>query len=365
VRVYVNDAVERLSGEATQGNQREQEFWHVLMVKRRAAAITIVKLPPFRPLVSNPHVLSVLANFWPRVLDMRRYPVEARLYPTEPGVQVLVQSQRPPGGSPRGEMILVHGLEGSSDAGYMRTMAKTALDAGYAVHRFNIRTCGGTEHLSSTLYHAGLTGDLRHVLSQFYEEGRAPVHLVGYSLGGNQVLKLAGELGEEARPLISSVCAISTPIDLAAGARKLAQRSNRIYEKRFLRRMRKRVVATGRFTARQIQGPASIYEFDDKFTGPSFGFRGADHYYETQSSQLFLEGIRVPALLIQAKDDIFIPFEIFNHPAIRANSHVRLLATEHGGHLGFLSRRRPRFWTDQVVLEWVESVRAPHQMAAR
>lgn len=310
-------------------------------------------------------MLSVLANFWPRRLDMRRYPVESRLYRTEPDVQVLVQSQRPPGGSPRGEMMLVHGLEGSSDAGYMRTMAKTALDAGYAVHRFNIRTCGGTEHLSNTLYHAGLTGDLRSVLAQFHEEGRAPVHLVGYSLGGNQVLKLAGELGEEARPLIASVCAISTPIDLAAGARRLAQRSNRIYEQRFLRRMRKRVAGTGCFTARQTKGPASLHEFDDKITGPSFGFRGADHYYETQSSQRFLDQIRVPTLLIQAKDDIFIPFEIFDHPAIRTNPHVRLLATEHGGHLGFLSRTRPRFWTDQAVLEWIESVRAPREMAAR
>ena len=310
-------------------------------------------------------MLTVLGNFWPRRLDMRRYPVESRFYRTEPDVQVLVETQRPPGGSARGEIILVHGLEGSSDAGYMRTMAKTGLDAGYAVNRFNIRTCGGTEHLSNTLYHAGLTGDLRSVLGQFRDQGRAPVHLVGYSLGGNQVLKLAGELGEEARPLIASVCAISTPIDFAAGARRLGQFSNRVYERRFLKRMRSRVVATGRFTARQIKGASSIYEFDDRFTGPSFGFRGADHYYETQSSQLFLERIRVPALLIQAKDDIFIPFEIFDHPAIRTNPHVRLLVTEKGGHLGFLSRTRPRFWTDQVVLEWIETVRAPHEMAAR
>jgi hypothetical protein len=203
------------------------------------------------------------------------------------------------------------------------------------------------------------------VLGQLRNEGRAPVHLVGYSLGGNQVLKLAGELGEEAPPLIASVCAISTPIDLAAGARKLGHFSNRIYERRFLKRMRSRVIATGRFTASQIQGAASIYEFDDKITGPSFGFRGADHYYETQSSQLFLEHIRIPALLIQSKDDIFVPYEIFNHPAFHSNPCLRLRVTERGGHLGFLSRTGPRFWTDQAVLEWVESVRAPNQMALR
>jgi len=361
--VNVYDAFERLSGEAADGNQREQEFQHLLMVKRSALARYNNGLPPYRPLVSNPHVLTVLGNFWPRRLDMRRYPVESRFFRTEPDVQVLVHTQRPPGPNTRGEMILVHGLEGSSDAGYMRTMAKTALDAGYAVHRFNIRTCGGTERFCGTLYHAGLTEDLRSVVSQLRDEGRAPVHLVGYSLGGNQVLKLAGELGEEARPLIASVCAISTPIDLAAGARKLAQPSNRVYERRFLKRMRSRVIATGRFTARQIQGAASIYEFDDRITGPSFGFRGADHYYETQSSQLFLDRIRVPALLIQSKDDIFIPFEIFDHPAFQSNPSLRLLVTERGGHLGFLSRTRPRFWTDQVVLEWIESVRAPREMA--
>jgi len=322
-------------------------------------------VPPYRPLISNPHALTVLGNFWPRELDMRAYPVHSRLFRTEPEVQVLVHTQRPRGASNRGEMILVHGLEGSSDAGYMRTMAKTALDAGYVVHRFNIRTCGGTERLCNTLYHAGLTSDLRSVLGQLRDEGRAPVRLVGYSLGGNQVLKLAGELGEDARPLIASVCAISTPIDLAAGARKLGHLSNRVYERRFLKRMRNRVIATGRFTASQIRGAASIYEFDDRITAPSFGFRGADHYYETQSSQLFLEGIRVPALLIQSKDDIFVPFEIFNHPAFQSNPCLRLLLTERGGHLGFLSRTRPRFWTDQAVMEWIESVRTPHEMALR
>src|SRR4029077_758320 len=107
--------------------------------------------------------------------------------------------------------VLVHGLEGSAEAGYMQTMAQAALDANYAVHRFNIRSCGGTQRLAKTLYHSGLTGDLRSVLGQFRDQGRAPAHLVGYSLGGNMVLKLAGELGETAGSLIATVCAISTP----------------------------------------------------------------------------------------------------------------------------------------------------------
>jgi uncharacterized protein len=312
-------------------------------------------LTPYRPLVSNPHLLTILGNFWPRKLDMLRYPVESRLYRTELDVQVLVQTQRPVGFA-RGELVLVHGLEGSGEAGYMRTMAKAALDAGYTVNRFNIRTCGGTERLANTLYHAGLTGDLRSVLGQLRDQGRAPVHLVGYSLGGNMALKLAGELGEDALPLIASVCGVSTPIDLSACARLLAQRSNRIYERRFLKRMRERVAGTGRFSIDQTRRARSVWEFDDLFTGPSFGFRGAEHYYETQSSRQFLERIRVPALLIHARDDIFIPSEIYDHPSVRANPRVRLHLTEHGGHLGFLSRTRPRFWIDHAVLEWIESL---------
>jgi predicted alpha/beta-fold hydrolase len=279
-------------------------------------------------------------------------------------VQVLVQAQRPSGTS-RGEMILIHGLEGSGESGYMRTMAKVGLDAGFAVNRLNIRSCGGTGHLCKTLYHAGLTGDLRAVLCQFRDEGRAPVHLVGYSLGGNMTLKLAGELGEEARPLIASVCVVSTPIDLGACARRLAQLSHRLYDRRFLKRMRNRVVATGRFTVDQVQHARTVYDFDDRFTALSFGFRSAEHYYETQSSRQFLERIRVPTLVIQAKDDVFIPFEIFEHPALHANPLVQLYVTEHGGHLGFLSRKPPRFWADQAVLEWIESVLAPHEVAVR
>lgn len=308
-------------------------------------------------------MLTILGNFWPRKLDMRPYPVESLLYRTEPGVQVLVQTQRPLD-APRGELILVHGLEGSAESGYMRTMAKAALDAGYVVNRFNNRTCGGTAHLADTLYHSGLTTDLRMLLQRFHDEGRAPAHLVGYSLGGNMVLKLAGELGDAGPALIASVCAVSTPIDLAACSLRLAHPVNRVYERRFLKRMRLRVVATGRFAMEQIQHVRSIYEFDERITGPSFGFRGAEHYYETQSARQFLERIRVPALLIQARDDIFIPFEIYEHPSLRANPHVRLCVTEHGGHLGFLSRTRPRFWADQAVLEWIESARATREMQA-
>jgi uncharacterized protein len=317
-------------------------------------------LDPFVPLFHNAHLLTIAGNYWPRELDEQRYPVTARLYDTEPGVQVLVHSQHPSGG-PVAHVILVHGLEGSSDAGYARSFSQAALQAGYAVHRFNMRSCGGTEHLSGkVLYHSGQTGDLLAVIRQL--SGRIPVIPIGFSLGGNVVLKLAGELGESARALIAGVAAVSTPIDLAACARKLGQPSNLLYARRFLSRLKQRVrtkerLTPGLFRLDDLDRVKTIYDFDDKFTAPAFGFGTADNYYATQSSNQFLERIAVPALLIQAKDDPMIPFEVYQHPAFSRNPNLRLVAVDHGGHLGFVARTKPRLWLDRVLLDWLNGVR--------
>ncbi len=305
-------------------------------------------MPPFVPLHSNPHALTILGNFWPRDYDFSPYPMQQRLIRTDPDTQVLVQTQRPVGIA-KGEVVLLHGLEGGGDAGYIRSMAFHALQAGFVTHRFHMRTCGGTEKLCKTLYHAGLTSDLRSFLE--HEPKGIPRYLAGYSLGGNVALKLAGELG--LTTLIQGVCAISTPIDLAMAARRIGQRDNLLYEKRFVARMKKRVIGTGRYTAADLAGKDTLYAIDDTVTAPSFGFGTADHYYTTQSSQNFLGNVRVPSLLIQSKDDTFIPFAMYGHPAFRENPCLRLVATEHGGHLGFLSRNAPRFWADERVVDFL------------
>jgi predicted alpha/beta-fold hydrolase len=278
--------------------------------------------------------------------------MESRHVRTDPDTQVLVQTQRPQ--NPRAEIAFVHGLEGGGDAGYIVSMAHACLSAGFVTHRFHMRTCGGTGHLTNTLYHAGLTSDLRTFLEQ-REGPRRPVFLVGFSLGGNVVLKLAGELGDTAPELISGVCAISTPIDLGACARRIGERDNYLYERRFVQRMRSRLIATGRYTEAQFRNARTIYAIDDQLTAPSFGFGTADRYYETQSAKRFLDRIRVPTLLIQAKDDTFIPFATFSHPAFGSNPHLTLVATEYGGHLGFLQRKGRRFWLDETVTEWVDA----------
>lgn len=275
--------------------------------------------------------------------------MESRLIQTEPETQVLVQTQRPE--NARGEVVFVHGLEGGGDAKYIISMAHACLSLGFITHRFHMRTCGGTEKLTKTLYHAGLTSDLRTFLEQ--EPRPLPVFLVGFSLGGNVVLKLAGELGKNA--LIAGVCAISTPIDLKASALRIGKPDNRLYQRRFVSRMRNRLIATGRYTPEQFRNTHSIYDIDDALTAPSFGFGTAENYYATQSSGPFLERIQVPTLMIQSKDDTFIPFEMFSHPAFRTNPNLTLIATDRGGHLGFLQRGgTSRFWIDEVVTEWLE-----------
>jgi len=309
-------------------------------------------MEPFDPLFRNPHLQTIAGHYWRRPRALARFPLERRLYRTEPEVQVMVDSQRP-AGEAVGEIVMVHGLEGSADAVYMQSLSLAVLRAGFAAHRFNMRTCGGTERLCPTLYHAGLTGDLLHVLRELRAEGRAPAFLVGFSLGGNVVLKLAGEMGDSAWPLFRGVCAVSTPLDLHACALRIAEPENRIYHRRFVRRMRERLCATGRYQERHFADLHSVMAIDDRITAPSFGFGDAANYYRTQSALGFLDGIRVPALLIQAKDDIFIPFRVYASEAVRSNPRVELLVTRYGGHLGFIGRQPHRFWADQAIMEWV------------
>lgn len=312
---------------------------------------------PFVPLVRNTHAQTILGAFWPRPEGLARFPVSARYARTEPHVQVLVHSQEP-SGTRRGVLLLVHGLEGSSDAGYMRSAAHAALRAGYAVHRLNLRSCGGTEHLCDTLYHAGLTVDAGVVVRELAAAYGHPIAVAGFSLGANIVLKLAGELGREARDVLAGVAAVSTPLDLRECAIALNHPRCRLYQDRFVRNMsarlrRRHALRPDLFSVDRLDGIRSVYEFDDRITAPAFGFGTADHYYGTQSSGLFLERIAIPALLVQAKDDPMIPFAVFAHPALVGNPHLSLLAVEHGGHVGFLARSGSRFWVDAVLCEWL------------
>ena len=277
------------------------------------------------------------------------------VYETEPDVRVLVREHHPVQ-KPKGEIILVHGLEGSCDSGYMRSFAHYGATAGWCVHRTNIRTCGPTENWCKTLYHAGLTTDIKFLVRSLAKQGRGPIFIIGYSLGGNQVLNAAAELSVESPGMLAGVCAVSTPIQLALCAKKIEEPANYVYMSRFLTSMKKRLrrraaAMPGLFTLDGLDDVRTIYEIDDIVTAPNFGFGTADNYYRTQSSAQFLDRITVPVLLLAAEDDPIVPISCFHHAGVKS-ANIQFVQLPHGGHVSFLARGEQRFWLDHFLLDW-------------
>ena len=327
---------------------------------------------PFRPhrRFASGHAQTIARHFWPRQRELLREAAddEERLFEVEPGVRVLVRCrwQQRRQGAPT--ILLVHGLEGSSESTYVLGTADKAYRAGFNALRLNIRTCGGTQHLAPTLYHSGLSEDLRAVIEELIARDRlAEIYLAGFSLGGNQSLKLAGELGPNAPPALRGVAAVSPSIDLAACADRIKRRENWLYSRSFLASLRRRIrhaqrLYPERYGRTPLRRARSIREFDELFTAPHCGFRDADDYYARASSLQFVGRIRVPTLIIHAEDDPFIPFEPLRHPSLRDNPHVLLLAPRHGGHVGFVADTAAphdpdRFWAESRVVEFCSLLR--------
>ena len=313
----------------------------------------------FDPLFFHPDLQTIAARFWPSRIDLRRFPVQHRLFRTDRDVQVLAHCHFHSAPKSTDTILIIHGLEGSSSSPYVVRMASCALRAGFHVVRMNVRNCGGTEHLGNTLYHSGLTTDLRAIIEEL--EGSA-IYVVGFSMGGNIALKLLGEWGNRVPTKVKAVCAVSPPIDLKASALRLAQRRNRLYERRFIRSLRqtlarKQASMPVKYNLSAFASIKSLVDFDDAYTAPEFGFRNAFEYYEQSSSKNCLDRICVPTLVIQAKDDPFIPFEMFAHPAFQENRNLTLLAPDCGGHVAFISRKPPRFWAHAQATQFFLEIR--------
>ena len=242
------------------------------------------------------------------------------VYEPEPGAQVLVREQRPR--NAKAEVILVHGLEGSSESGYMLSMAFALLEAGFAVHRYNMRGCGGSPWNPQSNYHSGQSGDVLFVARKLKQASGLPLFAAGFSLGGNLVLKMAGELGERGGEVVEAVASVCAPIDLAASVRQIGKPQNILYERRFVARLKDRArrrhpLAPDLFPLDYLPKVHSIWDFDDYYTARIFGFGTAANYYRTQSSNQLLERIRVPALVIHAQDDPMIPATVLRSPGFR------------------------------------------------
>ena len=309
--------------------------------------------------------MTIAANFWPRPVPLLPRGV-ARSFETEPGTQVsgVCHWQKNPRQHPT--LVVLHGLEGSCESGYMRGTGEKAWIAGFNVVRLNQRNCGGSEKLSPTLYHSGLSCDIRGVVLELAECDALPeIFAAGYSMGGNLVLKMAGEMGASPAAALRGVVAIAPALDLAACADALSKPRNFIYEHHFVTRLKRHMrhkasLFTDLYPLHAVPGfrrVRTVREFDDVITARYCGFEDASDYYARSSASRVVSEIRVPTLIIAAQDDPFVPFGPFQNPAIVDNRWITLIAPEHGGHCAFISQDDgpERFWAEARIVEFCAS----------
>ncbi|MEX2273252.1 MAG: alpha/beta fold hydrolase [Vicinamibacterales bacterium] len=312
----------------------------------------------------NGHVMTVVAWARPRRLASLPRP-ELRQFTTAEDTSVVAACHWQADRARRTTLLLLHGLEGSSDAHYMRGIADKAWRAGLNVVRLNQRNCGGTEHLTPGLYHSGLTADPRAVLQELIDvDGLTSIVLAGYSMGGNVLLRLAGERGEDAPPQLKGVAAVSPVVDLAACVEALERPGNRLYEWNFVRNLRARMLRKAKafpavFDLAPLATVRSIRAFDDTYTAPHHGFGDAANYYYQASALRVIDRIRIPALIIAAADDPFVPASIFETPALRDNPNIHVEILPHGGHCAFLSKRcegHDGYWAESAIVEFAKKL---------
>jgi hypothetical protein len=263
--------------------------------------------------------------------------------------------------SQRLTVLLVHGLEGSSCSQYVLGNSARAWAAGCNVIRMNMRNCGGTEDLSPTLYHSGLSADVAVVMRTLAaEKGLEAFALVGYSMGGNLVLKLAGEVAADVPDYLKAVVGISPAMDLGVSADALHSISNRVYEWKFLIGLRRRFRRKAElfpqiYSTLGLDRISTLRQFDDKITARYSGFTGADDYYYRASSTRVAPQITAPTLILHALDDPFIRMLPATRAALLANHHVQLVETAHGGHCAFLAPAAgyDGYWAEKILMDFL------------
>jgi len=288
------------------------------------------------PLLSHPHLMTVFPHFWPRGRLLEGLPSQARLFAVAPQTQLLgyCHWQRDP--KQHGTVVLLHGLEGCSESHYMHGIARKAWLAGFNVIRLNQRNCGGTEHLTPTLYNSGLSQDIIAVVAELSaHDGLDAIWAAGYSMGGNLILKMAGEVRSEL-PALQGALAVCPNIDPAACVSALERPTNWAYQRHFLKCLKAR-----------LQRKAALFpgQFDESR----------------------LAGIRVPTVIITAQDDPFIPYHMFECAAIKTNPRIRLWAPSYGGHCGFIQRSRldeDAYWAENRLVELLVNASGPGRVRA-
>jgi predicted alpha/beta-fold hydrolase len=320
--------------------------------------------------LSGGHLQTIFGNLLPRQNSLPQ-PV-AQLVEVSPahGTQISTQLlcechwQPLPERPTRPTVILLHGLEGSSSSQYVIGNAMKLWRSGCNVVRMNMRNCGGTEQLTPTLYHSGLSQDVEGVMRYFLEtQSLQSIALIGYSMGGNLVLKCVGDMGANAPRQLRAVVGVSPVVDMAESADALHEPMNRLYERRFLRAMlkrfrRKSMLFPRAFDPQRGAHITSLREYDERITALYAGYKNADDYYFRAAAARVLDKIALPTLLIHASDDPFIRFTAATRAAIAANPQITWLETEHGGHCAFLATPNPAadddgYWAETTARKFI------------
>ena len=318
----------------------------------------------FRPrrFLRGGHVQTLASFFLPRRFHLP--PAEERLVEVEPGIRVLCHCHWQPERRSATTILIIHGLEGSSDSQYMLGIAEKGLAAGMNVVRMNQRTCGGTDHLAPTLYHSGRSSDVVTVVKHLIEkDGIERFALCGFSMGGNLVLKAAGEWGTAAPEQLVAVVAVCPAADLAASADALHHPSNRIYEQYFLWKLKSRMRAKarcfpGQYDLSRLNGLKSLRDFDDKVTAFYCGFDGASDYYTRSAAANVIDKISVPTMILLAANDPFIRLLPETRAKITANPNITFIETEDGGHCSYVGEAvdDDGHYAERMVVEFVGSI---------
>ncbi|HET6141975.1 MAG TPA: alpha/beta fold hydrolase [Candidatus Acidoferrales bacterium] len=319
---------------------------------------------PFEPhaLLRNPHLQTLASTFL-----IRHFPAlppgVVRDFEVEPGTRIrgYCHWQAAPREHPT--LVLIHGLEGSADSGYMLGLAERAFKLGWNAVRLNQRNCGGTESLTPTLYNSGLSRDFSAVLLELIETDSLPeIFFAGYSMGGNLILKMAGEFAGNAPRQLRAVAGVCPSIELGVCADAVGLRHNFIYQEHFVRNLKNRMqrkaqMYPGEFDLREMNKVKTLREFDNVITATYFGFLDATDYYAKSSALRVAADISVPARIVTAQDDPFVPFSIFSDPTLMNNPCIEVIAPKHGGHCAFVSRYpgAERFWAENCLMEFFTS----------
>lgn len=317
--------------------------------------------PPFRPLspLHLPHWQTIGA-FLMRG-KRTRYSALKHIVQLHDGDQLVIHDDQPRDWITGDRIaILLHGFCGCHYSPYVTRLSDKLRRCGIRTIRVDFRGFGDSAWISKSHLYGGCSHDVEAVIEHVHRiSPLSKISVVGYSLGGNVAMKMAGEWGESYPPHVDSIVAVSPPVDLVYAAWNIRRRGNQIYEAYFIKQLRKQLT----WRRRKVKGlidnqlnpiPTRLIHFDDQFTAPIWGFKGARDYYERCSSGPLLNRVRVPSVILTSQDDPVVPFDSYSR--FSTSNQVDFVSTRQGGHLGFIGRRGrdpDRYWMDWRICQWI------------